>query len=469
LASVTLISLQRDSASQTLTEQIVSQLMQLIDRKALLCGAHLPSIRKFSTELDVSTFTVIEAYDRLVALRYLQSRKGSGFYVAQRRAPSNSPAITLPERAYDYIWLVRGQLEETPGKFNVSTGKLPRDWNNSELIRRGLKALSVKTDSNLNSYGEPNGYAPLRRLLQIRLNEIGVQADTHQIVLTQGATQAMEFIVRLLLKPGDAVMVDDPGYFTLFGNLQLHGLKLLAVPRTPDGPDVKAIESLFKLHRPKLFFTQSVLHNPTGTSLSAANAFRLLQLAEVHDFRIVENDTYMDLEPVPTNRLAALDQLNRVIHVGSFSKTVSASVRVGYLACHSDLAEQVGNIKMLSSITSAQLNEQLVHHVLSDGRYRRHMERLRTMLADATQKTLGGLNKAGFELFAEPLGGKFVWVRHPRHEDSTEISRLAEADNIIIAPGNVFRPDLGNTPWLRFNVAQGQQPIFQSFLKKTFG
>jgi DNA-binding transcriptional MocR family regulator len=271
-----------------------------------------------------------------------------------------------------------------------------------------------------------------------------------------------------LLKPGDAVMVDDPGYFNLFGNLQLHGLTLLPVPRTPEGPDVQAIQDLQTLHRPKVFFTQSALHNPTGTSLSTPNAFRLLQLAEQYNFRIVENDSYMDLVSIPTNRLAALDQLNRVIFIGSFSKTVSASVRVGYLACHADLAEQIANIKMLTSITSAQLNEQLVHHVLTDGHYRRHMERLRSMLADAMRQTLGHLDKSGFEFFAQPVGGKFVWVRHPQFDDSSDISRLAAANDIILAPGSVFRPDLSPTAWLRFNVAQSLQPSLHTFLKKTF-
>ena len=465
---MTLITLQRDSSAPTLTEQIVEQLINLIDRQALLAGTHLPSIRKFATELGVSTFTVVEAYDRLVALRYLQSRAGAGFYVASGRTASKKKVPSLPERAFDYIWLIRGQLDETPGKTNISTGKLPREWNNPDLMRRSLKALSVKTDSSLNSYGEPHGYAPLRRLLQIRLNEIGVQTDTEQIVLTQGATQALDFVIRLLLKPGDAVMVDDPGYFNLFGNLQLHGLTLLPVPRTPEGPDVQAIQDLQTLHRPKVFFTQSALHNPTGTSLSTPNAFRLLQLAEQYNFRIVENDSYMDLVSIPTNRLAALDQLNRVIFIGSFSKTVSASVRVGYLACHADLAEQIANIKMLTSITSAQLNEQLVHHVLTDGHYRRHMERLRSMLADAMRQTLGHLDKSGFEFFAQPVGGKFVWVRHPQFDDSSDISRLAAANDIILAPGSVFRPDLSPTAWLRFNVAQSLQPALHTFLKKTF-
>ncbi len=451
----------------SLVDQITKKIIELIDRQILRPGSKLSSIRKSANELGVSTFTIIEAYNRLTALRYLQSRPGSGFYVAALKPRSINLPAALSERAFDYIWLIRGQLQDTPGKINVSTGKLPRDWGDQELVRRGLKILASKADSTLNSYGEPYGYLPLRQLLQVKLSEIGIRADQDQIVLTQGATQALELIVRSLLKPGDSVLVDDPGYFNLFGNLQLHGIRLLPVPRTPDGPDVTVVEQLAVEHRPKVFFTQSLLHNPTGTNLSPHIAFRLLQLASQMGFKIVENDCYADLMPGQATRLTALDQLNQVIYVSTFSKTVSTSVRVGFLACGKELAENIVNIKMLSSITSAQLNERLVYHVLTEGHYRHHLERLRGLLSGGIARTVEVLEKFGFEIFSSPVGGKFVWVRHPDFPDSTELSRLAAEDDIILAPGSVFRPDLVATSWLRLNVAYGDHPALHAFLHKV--
>lgn len=463
---MTLLKLQLDS-SDSLVDQITGGFKELIDRQILRPGNKLPSIRKCASELGVSTFTVIEAYNRLIALHYVQARPGSGFYVAVRRRLAATARAALPNRAFDYIWLIRGQLQDTPGKLNVSTGRLPRDWNDQELIRRALKTLASKTDATLNTYGDPYGYLPLRQLLQVRLNEIGIRAEQNQIVLTQGATQALELIVRLLLKPGDVVFVDDPGYFNLFGNLQLHGVRLVGITRTSEGPDTTAVERLAVEHKPKLFITQSLLHNPTGTNIQPHVAFRLLRLAIRAGFRIIENDAYADLGGGQTTRLASLDQLNQVIYVSTFSKTISAAVRVGFLVCSRELAENITNVKLLSSITSAQLTERLIYSVLTEGHYRRHLERLRSLLGTSMVRAVQILDDLGFEIFGPPAGGKFIWVRHKAFDDSTELAKFVAGHDIILAPGRVFRPDLSATPWLRFNVAHLEDSSLQSVLKKA--
>src|SRR5207245_10030479 len=137
--------------------------------------------------------------------------------------------------------------------------------------------------------------------------------------------------IRYLLKPGDAALVDDPGYYNMFGNLRLQGVEMLAVPRNPDGPDISVLEELAAAHHPKVYFTQSVMQNPTGTDMSPHVAFKVLQAAERHNFTVVEDDVFCDLQVRTTPRLATLDQLNRVIYARSFSKTVSGSLRVGFM------------------------------------------------------------------------------------------------------------------------------------------
>ena len=159
-----------------------------------------------------------------------------------------------------------------------------------------------------------------------------IETIASQLLLTDGATQAVDLILRYVARPGDAVMVDDPGYFNLFSNLQLQGIDALPVTRTAEGPDLEQLEALAREYRPKVMFTQSVLHTPTGSTLAPGHAYRLLRLAEQYDFLIVENDAYADFLNVPTTRIAALDHLQRVIYVGSFSKTLSAAARVGFIA-----------------------------------------------------------------------------------------------------------------------------------------
>jgi DNA-binding transcriptional MocR family regulator len=106
------------------------------------------------------------------------------------------------------------------------------------------------------------------------LSELGITARASQIVLTQGTSQALDLITRHFVKPGDGVLVDDPGYYNLFGSLRLHGAKLLGVPRNPDGPDIEALERLAAEHTPRIYFTQSALQNPTGTNMSPHASFR---------------------------------------------------------------------------------------------------------------------------------------------------------------------------------------------------
>jgi DNA-binding transcriptional MocR family regulator len=113
--------------------------------------------------------------------------------------------------------------------------------------------------------------------------------------------------------------------------LKHYGLVVLGVPRTPSGPDVAAMEQLVETHRPKVFFTNTTFYNPTGTSYALATAFRVLQLAEQHDFMIVEDDIFAEFRDPPGQSLAALDQLHRVIYIQNFSKSISPSLRVGYM------------------------------------------------------------------------------------------------------------------------------------------
>lgn len=451
-----------------LVDQIVNGIRTHIDDRLLRPGTRLPAIRQFAAQHSVSRFTVVEAYDRLVALGHLQSRRGSGFYVANRPLPAaaerSGDAI---ERAIDAAWLMREIAVDIPGRIQAGAGSLPAAWLDEAGVLRALRGLGRRTDVRPVSYGSAQGYAPLRAQLQVRLAEIGIAARPEQIVLTYGVHQALDIVCRYFLRPGDCVLVDDPGYWNLFGNLRLYGVALVGVPRTPEGPDPRALEALLAEHRPKLFFTHSVLHNPTSCNLSAANAFRILQLAEKHDFMVVEDDIYGDIAPDAATRLASLDQLSRVIYTASFSKTISGNLRVGFMACHPDLAHLFTDVKIVSMMSSAEMAEQMVHQLLTDGHYRKLLERLKGRLADATASTLRMLARVGLSPDPEPNGGPFVWARVPGLADTAELARLAARNNILLAPGNVFRPQNQASGFLRLNVGFSADPRLERFLAEA--
>ena len=456
-------------AGRPLADQITDYVRARIDDCVLRAGMRIPSIRRFAEDNGVSRFTAVEAYDRLVALGYLESRRGSGFYVRSRpQTLRAAPAADdHPGAPINLAWLLRSMFTETPNSVMAGSGVLPAEWLDGEMINRGMRALARGRQGAALAYGSPEGYLPLRQQIQLMLAGHEIDAAPEQIVLTAGASQALDLVARRFLAPGDTVIVDDPGYYVMFGRLAAMGIKMAGVPRRPDGPDLERLEQIAAELRPKLYVTQSVLHNPTGTSLSAATAHRILQLAERLDFRVLEDDVFGDLLPGTGQRIAALDQLQRVIYVGSFSKTLGAGLRVGYVACDSALARELTDQKMLASLTTPELGERLVHQMLAEGHYRKHVERLRERLARAIDRSVGNLERLGLSVFHRPAGGLFVWARGPENLDSNALAYRSIEQGVILAPGSLFSPSQLPSAWMRFSVATTNHPRVLKFLESV--
>lgn len=440
----------------TLVEQVMRAVHARIARRALTPGAKLPSIRAFAETMKVSKSTVVEAYDRLAAEGSIRSRPGSGFYVAAPLAPLSLADIgPRLDRAVDPFWVSRQSVDAGEKMLKPGCGWLPADWMPVDGIRRALRGLGRTEDiAALTDYGSSLGLLPLRRLLSRRLSERGIEAPPDQILLTGSGTQAIDLLCRLLVSPGDTVLVDDPCYFNFLTLLRAHRVKVVGVPYTPAGPDVTLFAQALAEHRPRLYVTNSGLHNPTGASLAPSVAHRLLKLAEAHDLIIVEDDIFADFEQEPAPRLAALDGLDRVVRIGSFSKTLSASVRCGYVAGRRDWIEGLVDLRIATGFSSARLSAELVLAVLKDGSYRKHIEALHSRLAKARSATRRRLGVLGIEPWIEPSAGMFLWCRLPGGLDASEVARHAITADVVLAPGNVFSPSQTASAFMRFNAAQ---------------
>jgi len=445
-----------------LVSQIVDGLRRLIAEAALKPGAKLPSIRAFAASHGVSVFTVVEAYDRLVAQGWLVSRANAGFFVKRRAGdtPAEGPQADL---RFDARWYLQQIFESRNLPLKSGCGWLPHDWLFEEGMRRSLRHLA-SDGVELGGYGLPHGHMALRVLLAESLGEQQIAVGPDQVLLTQGSSQALDLVARQLLKPGDPVLVDNPGYPNLMFMLRFLGARPIGVPRLAEGYDLAALESLLAEHRPKAFFTQPRLQSPTNSVTPLAQLFRLLQLAEAHGLTLVENDIYADLDPEPRPSLASLDQLKRVVHIGSFSKTISPNIRVGYLVARPDLLDSLAQLKMVSGLTSSDLTERLAFGALTEGRWRKHLKSLRDRLADAHGRVAHKLAGLGFELFHEPKAGLYLWARHPDLTDSAELTKLAAGDGIMLGPGELFLVEPHATGWLRFNVAFSDDERLYRFL-----
>jgi len=452
----------------TRTGDVVESIRNRIASRSLLPGSRLPSIRAFAKSMQVSKSTVVEAYERLVAEGLIRSRAGSGFYVTAPLAPLSLAGIGPKlDREVDPLWISRQSLEADELVLKPGCGWLPASWMPGEELRRALRALSRAEASALTDYGTPLGLSALRVLLARRMSDHGIEASPDQVMLTESGTQAIDLLCRYLIEPGDAVIVDDPCYFNFHALLRAHRAKAIGVPYTPNGPDIARFKEVLEKHRPRLYITNSALQNPTGATLSPVIAHRILKLAEEADLTIVEDDIFADFEWTPAPRLAAFDGLQRVVHIGSFSKTLSASVRCGFIAAPRPWIEDLADLKLATSFGSGRIAAELVLALLKDGSYRRHLDRLRGRLSQAMENTIAKLKPLGIEPWLTPKAGLFLWCKLPEGIDAASVARRALAENVVLAPGNAFSLSQSANGFLRFNAAQSEEERIFRVLEKA--
>ncbi len=452
---------------KSLPDSIADNLAKQIEEGLLNAGDKLPSIREYAEANRVSKNTVITAFEALTGKGLIEPRRGAGFYVSDLgriAGPDDEPKAL--DRAMDIVWLMREQLQSRPEFLNLGEGFPPVEW--LKEMRIDQQRVMRTGASSLFRYGSRFGYMPLRQHLRQKLAEYEIEAAAHQIVLTHGANQAMDLIIRYFVRSGDTVVVDDPGYYPLFGKLKLSAANIVGVPRRVDGPDIEVLEELFKNHRPKLFFTQSVAHNPTATDISAAKAHRVLQLAEAHNVIVVENDALADLKSRSATRISALDQLRRTIYLGSFSKSVSAALRVGFIACDADLASDLADVKMLTHVSSSEYCERLLDVALSEGHFLRHTANLQGKLKRATEAGIKLLESLGANIFKQSDQSMYLWASLPGRDDSMEFAKAMLEQKIILAPGAIFSPNADcKSAFSRFNVGYLCDARFADALQRT--
>lgn len=435
---------------------VMDHITRRIRSRALMAGDRLPSVRGLARTLHVSPSTVVEAYDVLAAEGTIFARRGAGFFVADRVQPF-AVAQTGPqlEREVDPLWVARQSIDAGAEIAKPGCGWLPTDWMPVASLRRAMRRVTRGDSIALTDYGTAQGHDGLRRHVARKLHDQGIGTDPVDVLLTNSGSQALDLICRLLLKPGDTVLVDDPCYFNFQALLRAHQISIVSVPYTQGGPDLQVFETALKEHRPRLYLTNSALHNPTGATITAASAHRVLSLAETYDLLIVEDAIFSEFEPELSPRLAALDGQDRVLTVGSFSKTLSASLRCGYVAARGDWISALTDLQVAINFGGpSPMVTELLHAALTDGSYRKHMEALRLRLDRARAKTMDELGLLGIAPWVKPRGGFYLWCALPGGIDAAALAREALADGIVFAPGNVFSPSQQMHSFMRFNVSQ---------------
>jgi DNA-binding transcriptional MocR family regulator len=466
------------TSTHSLTEQLSARFAQRIRDRLLAPGARLPSVRQCAQQQGVSPSTVVAAYDQLLAQGLVEARKNSGFFVRESRAEppaGNGPAKgDRAMRAWstatglaaqknpapiDATALIRGMFHKVSNKPQPGMGLFPPEWLESTFMPAAVRKVtgSKALQEFSLQYGEPMGDTGLRRVLAQKLAGINVPATPDNIITTVGATHALDIVSRTLLRAGDHVMVEDPGWAVEFARLNALGMRLLPVPRRPEGPDLAVMAKYCEVHKPKLYVSVSVFHNPTGYCLTPGSAHRVLQLANEHDFHIVEDDTYSHIAPEHATRLCAFDGLQRTIYVSGFAKILAPNWRIGFLAAPPSLVERLLDTKLLATLTTPALLEKALALCMEQGQLRRHAERIKTRLDAARSRSVKLALNAGCTFAAEPAG-LFGWV--DTGVDTDALAQRMLDEGYLLAPGALFHAQRKPSTLMRINFATTQDAAF---------
>ncbi|MBK5513339.1 aminotransferase-like domain-containing protein [Pseudomonas sp. TH15] len=436
-------------------QQIVDGLIDWIMQSGAPPATRLPSVRQIARGNLLSQSSVAEACERLVAQGVLASRQGAGFMVAASPKTLNRSAACKAGCGVSCA-AVSG--------LKLGSGGLPESWRESDDLSYAIRQVARTDMASLFGYSSALGLPALREQIVKRLKILSIEAHESQLVTTAGASHALDLIVRTLLRAGDCVVVETPGYAPLFNLLRLHGVHMIEVRRTPIGPDIGALETLLREFQPSAMFINSHHHNPTGTSLTPAVAQQLLQLCRLHQVRLIEDDVYADLHSGNGTRLAALDE--QVIYVGSFSKTLSSSLRVGFILADTELIARLAQVKMISCLGASGFNEAVLASLIASGAYRKLVQRQCQRLNTDRTAALQLLEDAEWEVFGKPAGGLFIWARPPM-SDYAQLRVQARRFGVLLSSPTAFSPTGEANDWQRINVASACDPRARRFFQAT--
>jgi DNA-binding transcriptional MocR family regulator len=305
-------------------------------------------------------------------------------------------------------------------------------------------------------YHESMGYKPLRESIAEYLPAYGIKASAEDIHIISGAQQGIDIVSRVLLTNGDYVFVESPTYNGAVAVFKSRGAKIVEIPLLSDGPDMKVLEKLLKLIRPKFIYIMPNFQNPTGCTYSERKRKHLLLLCRRYDVMAVEDDYMSDLSYIDEGArpLKGLDNEDRVIYIKSFSKIFMPGLRVGYLIIPSSIKEKVMSMKHITDISTSGLMQRVLDLYLRSGIWNKHLEYMKKEYSvryfeavRAVKKYLRGAS------FTQPYGGLNLWVKLPEGINSGELYDKCKDRKVLFTPGTVFIKTSAGEQFIRISFA----------------
>lgn len=430
-----------------LYEKVAGRLVDLMDRGVYTVGERVPSVRELSKEYEVSATTVVEAYRLLEEQGFLEARPQSGFYVKPRGSNSQAPRIACPTPT--------DAVPVTVGDMVVS---LMKDNTNPEYVALGgadpaadllpVKSLqkcvsaAVRDSDCLTEYDAPPGCRELRIAIAKRAALAGCRFSAEDIVLTNGAQEALTLCLRAICSVGDVVAIESPTFFGQLQAIEMLGLRVLEIPSDPrTGLSLDALRLALDQMPVKAVMVTPSHSNPSGSSMPEENRRELVEMLHRANIPMIEDDVYGDLgwrmSRVPAAK--AFDRRGQVLYCSSFSKTLAPGYRIGWAVpgVHRDRVER---LKTLTNLASPSVLSLGVARYLQGSAYDRVLRNMRREYArrcNLMRESILANFPTGTRV-SVPQGGYVLWVELPRRYDTLGLYPKARAEGVVYAPGPMF-------------------------------
>jgi len=456
-------------------EQLADEMAQAMSDGLLRVGERLPSVRQTCLRRGISPSTVFQAYGLLESRGLIDARPRSGYYVrAQKRSARAVPQATVPRAeatavavsalAFDLLESTRDPAVVPLGSAFPAAHLFPFD----ALARSGARAMRRLKPAQITS-ALTVGDAGLRQALRRRYALQGVPLGDDELVVTNGAMEALNLCLQAVTQPGDVVVVESPTFYAALQALERLNLKAVEVATDPrEGVDLDALAALLARQPVAACWFMPSLQNPLGALMPPSRKQALVALLAQHRVPLIEDDVYGELyadlrRPPPAK---AFDKDGGVLHCASFSKCLAPGYRVGWAAA-GRYAAAVQRLKMMSSLATALPPQLAIADYLAQGGYDRHLRQLRAALAAEQQRARRLIERhfpAGTRV-TRPAGGYFLWLELPATVDTLTLHQQAMARGISTAPGVLFSADRRFAHHMRLNVGHPDDPRVDDALR----
>jgi DNA-binding transcriptional MocR family regulator len=473
--------------STPIFRQIIAGIVSLIESKAIQPGMRLPSTRTMADNLSVNRSTVYKAYQELWAMGYLESRPGA-YTTVRKRINIVTRKPIAPKGILDWTRRINKGSQNIRRTY-IKDETLFKQVNASKVInfiplspdsrllpldsfRKCMNDVLVRQGAALLQYGSPLGYQPLREYIAERMRAHSVSISSDEIMITTGAQNAIELLVKTMTLPGVGIAVEAPTYSRAIDILQLNHLKIIEVPMTSDGMDLNALDAILAQQSPAMIYTMPNFQNPTGITTPQDHRETLLHICKKNKIPLIEDGYEEELKYFGKAVLPikSMDHGGVVIYIGTFSKILFPGLRIGWIAADKQLIDSLAPVQRASIISGNLLDQAAVYQFCRMGHYDRHLKRMHLTYRNRMQKAMQAMQThldPDQVHWTQPAGGYTVWLKLKNlNMQENRVMETLIHHGVALLPGSTHFHGSSGGLFFRISIAHLDEPAIEEGIKR---